>query len=582
MIIFPSANTAASYLSELFYMDPEILSSINPYEAAQLSQYGAEFFVVNPNWSHQGDDHALYVANFQLLQMRNDIASERQKSASQSREISALKDTLGRTEERASSLEAELAAAKATTQEYQNQLTELQQQAEGYVASIRTEREQQQMAWNEQKTALEITQRNLAADVTRLTREIEEQRSSHEAAIHDIVAQRDTANGSSDNMVVDPPPHDFSRDAHHDHLVEMNAGMQSEIQHLGQELHKLRDLLESKDRAIVGITERADTLEQQLRKSNAELNSMRQTQTDRPRTEDSTASRSIPTQRRPIPAFSGSSNTSHPPSSMTNNAISGSSSQLGRSHSIKTQHRASVTPAEPETNGSEDLHLRLVELETELRSIKAEKEVVASEAQTEKEAYEKLIADLGQKTRRLESQVSHSTKAEEAAREAERLRRELADAEQKAQQFASERDGLDYQLLTLTETHASEMKTVIAAHGRRVKELIMELKQTREENMRLKMLQQSSQGTAPIENVDTQIPFWDPNDITISSEPSEPSHSTITKVMDSGLRAQSPASMTTDQYFDAPENTVHENPVEDPEEEAGPAPSRAFTRIREA
>lgn len=110
----------------------------------------------------------------------------------------------------------------------------------------------------------------------------------------------------------------------------------------------------------------------------------------------------------------------------------------------------------------------------------------------------------------------------------------------------------------------------------------MELKQTREENMRLKMLQQSSQGTAPIENVDTQIPFWDPNDITISSEPSEPSHSTITKVMDSGLRAQSPASMTTDQYFDAPENTVHENPVEDPEEEAGPAPSRAFTRIREA
>ncbi|KZS88828.1 hypothetical protein SISNIDRAFT_469894 [Sistotremastrum niveocremeum HHB9708] len=587
MIVFPSASAAASYLSELFYMDPEILSSINLYEAAQLSQYSAEFFVVNPNWSHQGDEHALYVANFQLLGIRSGVTSGQRKSATQSPNMMPLIDMLGRAEERALGLEAKLATSEATAREFQDQLTWLQEQAEGYVSLTRTELEKQQIAWNEQKTVLEVTQRILANEITRLTREIEDQRSSHEAVIHDIVAQRDTSDRSSANLVVELPPHDPLRLVQQDHLPKVKVGMQSEIQNLGQELDKLRDLLEFKDRAIVGIAERADNLELQLRRFDEELNTSRQSHVYLPR-EDPSPPQSAPLQEKAMSSFSGSSNSSHPPPSILSNSGLGPSSQFSRSHSIITQHRASATHVEPETNESEDLHLRLIGLETELRSLGKEKEAVVSEAQTEKEAYEKLIADLGEKTRRLETQVtetevSHSAKMEDAAREADRLRRDLAAAEHKAQQFASERDGLDSQFLTLTETHASEMMNMIIAHGRRAKDLLIELKQTREEIMRVKLHGGASEIAADVEDVDTETPVSNLNDIPISSsEPSALSNSTFSQGTDSSPQAQSPLSMTFDQSFDASENSAPENPGDDLQDEAGPGPSRTPDRIMEA
>lgn len=196
--------------------------------------------------------------------------------------------------------------------------------------------------------------------------------------------------------------------------------------------------------------------------------------------------------------------------------------------------------------------------EKKIRTLEANFLALQRATELETEQYEKQIPE----------QSHHPTKSEDALQEAERLRylrREVIEAEQKAGRYATERDGFEHQLLTQTEKHVIEPKSAIAQHSRRTRKLIMELKPAREENMRFKLERQRSQGNVVIENAfenpDTDIPYCDPNDIPDSCEPIRPNRNHLSaagNATGTGLRAQSPASLSSDQYFNAHEISPQE------------------------
>lgn len=71
IIFFPSLQSASSYLSELFAVDPKLLSSSGLHWQAQLlAQYAAHVFVARTVYGEKPELRATYHANMEVLEMR--------------------------------------------------------------------------------------------------------------------------------------------------------------------------------------------------------------------------------------------------------------------------------------------------------------------------------------------------------------------------------------------------------------------------------------------------------------------------------------------------------------------------------